>query len=210
MTANKRISTEERRHFFRINDAVNLSYRVIDEHQIKSPIQTTASLLDNCSLASALELIAEESAVIHDKLERIHSDFADYLKLLDIKINLIAQTVIGLSKSNEITANQTRNANISVSGLGFDNDEKLQVGQYLEIKMLLVHSTVVITTYVKVIHCFKHIVAHDDNYDYFVGVSYVNMKETDSDVLSKHVAKKQLQQIRQQKEKQHHAEQQHN
>ena len=210
MITNRRTPTEERRHFFRIHDAVNLSYRLIDEQQINSPIQTTTSLLDNCSLASALELIGEESAVIHDKLERIHSDFADYLKLLDIKINLVAQAVIGLSKSSEIATNQTRNANISVSGLGFDNDEKLKVGQYLEIKMLLVHSTVVIVTYAKVIHCFKHTNIHDESYDYFVGVNYENMKETDGDLLSKHVAKKQLQQIRQQKEKQHHAEQQQN
>lgn len=208
MTLSKKFS-EEKRHFFRINDSVNLSYRLIDEQQTKKPIQNAASLLDNCSLASALELIGEESAVIHDKLDRIHSDFADYLKLLDIKINLIAQTVIGLS-GHEVSENQARNANFSVSGLGFDCNEKLNIGQFLEIKMLLVHSTVVITTYAKVIHCFKHTVAHDDNYDYFVGVAYVNMKETDSDVLSKHVAKKQLQQIRQQKEKQHHAEQQQN
>ncbi|MDD5227310.1 MAG: PilZ domain-containing protein [Methylococcales bacterium] len=209
MAQNRSIHTEERRHFFRIHDSVNLSYRLINEQQTQKPIQSSASLLDNCSLTSALELIAEESAAIHDKLERIHSDFADYLKLLDIKINLIAQAVIGLS-GHEVTENQARNANLSVSGLGFDSNENLKVGQFLEIKMLLVHSTIVITTYAKVIHCFKHVHAHDESYDYFVGVSFVNMKESDCDLLSKHVAKKQLQQIRQQKEKQHHAEQQQN
>ncbi|MFI3122924.1 MAG: PilZ domain-containing protein [Methylococcales bacterium] len=197
---------EEKRYFFRVNDEINLSYRLIDEQQIQKPIQTKASLLDNCSLASALELINEESAIIHEKLERIHSDFADYLKLLDIKINLIAQTVIGLS-GDEITENKTRNANISVSGLGFDCEEKLEVGQYLEIKMLLVLSAVVIVTYAKVIHCFKHENINDEGYDYFVGVNYINVKEIDRDLLSEHVAKKQLQQIRQQKEMQDNAAQ---
>ena len=101
MTHQKRQLSEERRHFFRINDSVNLSYRFIDEQQTKYPIQATSSLLDNCSLSSALELIAEESAAIYNKLEKVHSDFADYLKLLNIKVDLIAQAVIALS-SNEV------------------------------------------------------------------------------------------------------------
>ncbi len=98
--------------------------------------------------------------------------------------------------------NETRNANVSVSGLGFECNEQLKVGQYLEIKMLLVHSTVVITTYAKVIHCSKN-PDTASNYQYVIGLDYVNMKESDRDLLSKHVAKKQLQQIRQQKEQQH-------
>ena len=205
MTNHKKNFLNERRRFFRIKDSVSLSYRFIDEQQTKHPIQTTATLLDNCSLAAALELINEESALIHSKLEKIYSDFADYLKLLDIKINLIAQAVIGLSNPTEVTASQTRQANISVSGVGFDCEELFKVGQYLEIKMLLVHSTVVITTYAKVIHCSKNLDALCD-YAYFVGVDYVNMKESDSDLLSKHVAKKQLQQIRHQKELEHNAQ----
>jgi len=202
MTQQRINLADDKRHYFRIKDSINLSYHLIDENQINTPIRSGASLLDNCSLSSALELIAEESSIIYGKLEKIHSDFADYLKLLDIKIDLIAQAVINLSDTNEINENQTRNANISVSGVGFDSNEPLKVGQYLEIKMLLVHSTVVIVTYVKVIYCIKNTTSPDE-YPYFIGVDYVNMKESDRDLLSKHVAKKQLQQIREQKEKMH-------
>ncbi len=203
MSQLKKTITEDKRHFFRITDSVNLSYRLVDEQQTKQPIQVEASLLDNCSLSSALALIAEESTVLYNKLDKIHSDFASYLKLLDIKIDLIAQAVLSLSASEEVSANETRNANVSVSGLGFDCNEALKVGQYLEIKMLLVHSTVVIVTYAKVVHCFQNQDSHNP-YVYFIGVDYVNMTENDRDLLSKHVAKKQLQQIRQQKEKQRH------
>lgn len=200
MTQHKFPLADDKRHYFRVTDSINLSYRLIDELQTKQSIQTTASLLDNCSLTSALGLIAEESAVIHQKLEKLHSDFADYLKLLDIKIDLIAQAVIALSDNEEITENKTRNANISVSGIGFECEEKLKIGQFLEIKMLLVHSTSVLVTYARVEHCIKNTHSSAD-YPYFVGVDYVNMKETNHDFLSKHVAKKQLQQIREQKEK---------
>jgi c-di-GMP-binding flagellar brake protein YcgR len=205
MNHTKKTIAEDRRHFFRISDSVNLSYRFVDEQQTKQSIQATSSLLDNCSLSSALELITEESNVLHNKLEKIHSDFADYLKLLDIKIDLIAQAVLALSPNDDVAVNETRNATISVSGLGFESNEILKVGQFLEIKMLLVHSTVVIVTYAKVIHSENNPDSYS-SYSYFVGVDFVNMKENDRDLLSKHVAKKQLQQIRQQKERQHHGE----
>lgn len=190
----------DKRHYFRVSDSVNLSYRLIDEQQAKNSPSSIPSLLDNCSLSSALDLISEEADIIYNKLEKVHSDFADYLKLLDIKLNLIAQAVIALSRPEEITENQTRNANISASGIGFDCHEALQVGQFLELKILLVHSTAVIITNARVVHCIKNS-NPDSNYPYFVGVDYVSMKEPDRDLLSKHVAKKQLQQIREQKEK---------
>lgn len=200
MTQHKFSLADDKRHYFRVSDSVNLSYRLIDEHQAKNPPASTPSLLDNCSLSSALDLISEEANIIYSKLDKVHSDFADYLKLLDIKLDLIAQAVIALSRSEEITENQTRNANISASGIGFDCHEGIPIGQFLEIKMLLVHSTAVILTNAKVVHCIKNANLNSD-YPYFVGVDYVNMKESDRDLLSKHVAKKQLQQIREQKEK---------
>jgi hypothetical protein len=200
MTQHRFSLADDKRHYFRVNDSINLSYRLIDESQIAHPPQNSSNLLDNCSLASALELISEEADVIHGKLDKIHSEFAAYLKLLDIKINLIAQAVIALSVPEDVTENQTRNANISASGIGFDSNELLKVGQYLEIKMLLVHSSVVVVAYAKVVHCIKNSNVTGD-YPYFVGVDYVNLKESDRDLLSKHVAKKQLQQIREQKEK---------
>lgn len=55
------------------------------------------------------------------------------------------------------------------------------------------------TAYAKIIHHFQYTDANSP-YPYFIGASFVNMKETDSELLSTHIAKKQLQQIRQHKE----------
>jgi hypothetical protein len=200
MTQLRKSIPNDKREFFRIYDDVNLSYRLIDEVQTKQPILVQANLLDSCSLSSALELINKEADILHEKLGKIHPDFADYLKLLDIKVNLLATTVIRIA-GDEVHKNQTRNANISVSGIGFDCEELLELGQYLELKILLVHSTVVMTAYAKVIHHFEY-TNPESPYPYFVGATFINMKETDSELLSTHIAKKQLQQIRQRKESQ--------
>ncbi len=200
MTQLRKSIPNDKREFFRVYDDINLSYQLIDEAQTKQPILVEANLLDSCSLFSALELINKEAEIIHEKLGKIHPDFADYLKLLDIKVNLLATTVIRIA-GDDAHKNQTRNANISVTGIGFDCEEWLDIGQYLELKILLVHSTVVMTAYAKVIHHFEY-TNSENPYPFFVGATFINMKETDSELLSTHIAKKQLQQIRQRKESQ--------
>ena len=200
MTQLRKSIPNDKREFFRIYDDVNLSYQLIDEAQTKQPILVEANLLDSCSLSSALELIKKEADIIHEKLGKIHPDFADYLKLLDIKVNLLATTVIRIA-GDDAHKNQTRNANISVTGIGFDCEELLDIGQYLELKILLVHSTVVMTAYAKIIHHFEYTTPKSPC-PFFVGATFINMKETDSELLSTHIAKKQLQQIRQRKESQ--------
>ena len=93
----------------------------------------------------------------------------------------------------------TRNANLSASGLAFDCDEALAIGDYLEIKMLLVSCMAVIITYGKVIYC-KEQKQKNDQFPYIIGVDYVNMKDQDRELLIKHVVKRQMQQIRENKE----------
>jgi hypothetical protein len=88
-----------------------------------------------------------------------------------------------------------------VTGIGFDCEELLDIGQYIELKILLVHSTVVMTAYAKIIHHFEY-TNPESPCPFFVGATFINMKETDSELLSTHIAKKQLQQIRQRKESQ--------
>jgi hypothetical protein len=190
---------DDKRNFFRVRDEVNLSYFMIEEEQIKKAPQSSTNLLDSCSLSSALALISQESTVIYRKLEKLHTDFADYLRLLEMKIDLIGQAVVEIRK-NDVTSNKTRHANISLSGIGFECDEPLDAGQYLEVKMLLVHSTIIIVTFVKVIHCSTNPDSLS-TYAYIIGAEYVGLKEAESDVLSQHIAKKQLQLIREQKEK---------
>lgn len=198
MTQLRKSIPNDKRAFFRIYDDINLSYKRVDEAQTQQPIVAESNLLDSCSLSSALGLIDKELHILHEKLGKIHPDFADYLKLLDIKLNLLASTVVSIA-GDETEKNQTRHANISVSGIGFDCDEWLEIGDCIEISILLVQSTAVMTAYAKIIHHF-HYTDPDSPYPYFIGASFVNMKETDSELLSAHIAKKQLQQIRQHKE----------
>lgn len=191
------MKTEERRGFFRIDDEVNLFYKKIDEKLVTEPHHVSDNVLNSCSLSTALEMVSQESALLLHRIEKNLPDVADYLRLIDSKIDLIAQAV--MMQGFQFKESDTRNVNISATGMAFNCEEALKQGDYLEIKMLLVSSMAVIVTYGKVVYS-KNSQSSDSQYPYFVGVDFIDMKDEDRELLIKYVVKKQLQQIRDKKQ----------
>ncbi len=190
---NNNTNAEERRRFFRIDDEVNLFYQKIDEKLILEPSYLSDNILSNCSLSSALDMVSQDSSALLTRLERTQPEVADYLRLIETKIDLVAQAI--MLQGGQFKENTTRNANLSASGIAFEVEHELEQGDYLEIKMLLVHCMAVIVAYGKVVYCKKS-QSGVEQYPYLVGVDYVNMKDQDRELLIKHVVKKQLQQLR--------------
>jgi hypothetical protein len=188
---------EDRRDFFRIDDEVNLFYKKIDEKLVAEPHHVSDNILNSCSLSTALEMASQESAMLLHRIERNLPDVADYLRIIDSKVDLLAQAV--MMQGFQFKENDTRNVNISATGIAFNCEEMLKEGDYLEIKMLLVSSMAVIVTYGKVVYC-RHHQSTDSKYPHFVGVDFINMKDEDREMLIKYVVKKQLQQIRDKKQ----------
>jgi hypothetical protein len=187
---------EERRDFFRIDDEVSLFYKTIEEKRVTEPHQVSDNILNSCSLSTALEMLSKDSALLLHRLEKSQPDVADYLRLLDSKIDLIAQAV--MMQGFEVNESDTRNVNVSATGMAFNCEIDLKAGDFLEIKMLLISSMAVIVTYGRVVYCQKG-QPNDSRYPYFVGVDFINMKDEDREMLIKYVIRKQLQQIRDKK-----------
>ena len=189
--------TEDRRDFFRIDDEVSLFYKKIDGTRVNEPHQVSDNILNSCSLSTALEMVSQDSAFLLHRLERNQPEMAEYLRLIEAKIDLIAQAV--MMTGFQVNESDTRNVNVSATGIAFNCEEALKAGDYLEIKMLLISSMAVIVTYGKVVYC-KSGQSSDSRYPYFVGVDFINMKDEDREMLIKYVIKKQLQQIRDKKQ----------
>jgi hypothetical protein len=188
---------EDRRGFFRIDDEVNLSYKKIDEKQLHEPHPVSDNILNSCSLSTALETVSQESATLLHRLDKVLPEVADYLRLIDTKIDLLAQAIT--MQGFQVKENNTRKVNISATGIAFNCEEALQKGDYLEIKILLTSCMRVIVTYGRVVHC-QNSPSNDSHYPYFVGVNFIDMKEEDREMLIKYVVKEQLQQIRDKKQ----------
>jgi len=189
--------TEDRRGFFRIDDEVNLFYKKIDEKLVNEPHHVSDNILNSCSLSTALEMVSQESILLLHRLDKNLPDVAEYLRLIDRKIDLLAQAIT--MQGFQFKENDTRNVNMSATGIAFNCEEALKESDYLEIKILLVSCMTVIVTYGRVVYC-KNSQSNDSQYPYFVGVNFINMKDEDREMLIKYVVKEQLQQIRDKKQ----------
>ena len=191
------ITTEEdRRRFFRIDDAVNLYYKVVDEKTVNSANKMSDNVLSSCSLVTSLDVLSQKSKVIVNRIEKKEPDVAEYLKLMDSKISLLTQAV--LQKENDLSGSELCNTNLSASGLAIEVDAPVKEGEYIEVKLFLSSCVAVILLYGKVIYCKKN--SHSKSASpYQVGIDYINLREEDREVLIKHIVKRQMQQIRESK-----------
>jgi len=186
--------SEDRRRFFRIDDEVNLFYKIVDERTVLAASAVTDDLLSSCSLATAMDVLDQEARMIIYRLEKKEPEIAEYLKILDSKIKLIAQELT--RQDSDISESSVRNANISATGIAFESDESVEVGELLEVKLLLSSCFAVIAIFGKVVYCKEN---RDNSMPFQVGIDYINLKDQDREVLIKHVVKRQMQQIREQK-----------
>ncbi len=188
---------DERRRFFRIDDEINLFYKKVEPASIKKYSEASSELLNNCSLAAALDILNQEAQIIFNRIERSNPDVADYLKVMDNKINLVARAV--LMDGTDLVDEQSRNVSLSASGVAFECEELIAEAEFLEIRLLLTSSMAVIVSYGDVVYSHKN-PEPKSGFPYIVGVAFSEMKEQDRELLIKHVVKRQMQQIREHKE----------
>ncbi len=103
-----------------------------------------------------------------------------------------------MRQGNDFSESIVCHTNISASGLAIEIDHSINVGEYLEIKLLLTSCIAVILVYGKVIYCKKN-TYEGAAMPYQVGIDYINLNDQDREVLIKHIVKRQMQQIREQK-----------
>lgn len=184
--------TKNRRSYFRIYDEVNLFYKKIDEQLVTEQHPISGNILNSYTLSTNLDVGSQDSALLLRRLEKNLPDVADYLRLIDAKMDLLAQDVT--MPGFQFKENDTRNVNISASGIAFSCEEALKAGEYLVIKIMLVSSMTVLLTYGKIVYC-KNSPPSDIQCPYVVGVDFINMKDENRALLIKHVAKRRLQQL---------------
>ena len=189
-------AADERRRFFRIDDAINLYYKIVDKQDVIAASKMSDDVLSNCSLVTALEMLDQESRMLMFRVEKNEPEIAEYLKSLDSKISLLAQAV--MRQGNDFSESKVCNTNISASGLAIEIDHSIEAGEYLEIKLLLTSCIAVILLYGKVVYCKKN-TDEGAAMPYQVGIDYINLNDQDREILIKHIVKRQMQQIREQK-----------
>ncbi len=101
--------------------------------------------------------------------------------------NNSVESTLPASLSHE---NETLNINISSTGISFTSKEKLDSGDYLMLRVLLLSSMIAITTCCKVVYIKPSNPFENNQYPYTIGVRFINLKPEDKELLDRHVRKK--------------------
>lgn len=178
-----------RRRFFRIVDALGVSYKVMteaelaggdkeDSEQVSRQFVDTFSVMKNYNnvLNEALEKIQPRDPDTATAIEQLNKKFDALLMMLELD-SLITQRA----------CHKVAEASISASGIAFPVEEKLEPNTFLALELLLRPSSKHVSAIGKVIACDT---LSDDNV-FYLRVEFIEMTLKDKEVLIQHIVQRQ-------------------
>ena len=186
--------SDDRREYFRIDDEIALDYRLIDNGEVDKLLEKIQSqLVDRFTAASSFAATTRQMVNVIHKVQTQSPELARCLQAIDQKLNMIAQLFV----SEEIKENNqdTREVNLSAGGVAFCAQHEIPVGSLLELRMVLFPSLVGILTISRVIQC-ERVEDGDLKFPWQIAVVYEQLRETDRELLVRHIMSKETQQLR--------------
>ncbi|MCB1724233.1 MAG: PilZ domain-containing protein [Gammaproteobacteria bacterium] len=187
---------EDRRNFFRVDDTVRLSLRRVSADQVDRRFdELDHDLAGNFTVMSSLAAITAQMAMSLRRIENRDADMAAYLRAIDQKIEVIGRAFI--TQEPEFQAEQAVAANLSAGGMCVGVDENYEAGSMLEIRMLLFPSFTGLLIYGSVIDTEP--AAESDAsrpFSHVVRIEFTHIRETDRELLIRHLLRRQSQQLR--------------
>jgi hypothetical protein len=187
---------DDRREFFRVNDAVRLTIRKVAEQELPALLECLEqNITGNFTILSSLSAISAEMAASMRRIEINEPDVAAYLKALDRKIEVLGRALI--ASESELIVEEAHPVNLSAGGMGMLVGEEYQAGQSVEIKMLLFPSFTGVLIYGTVIDCSPLAPEETkDGYSYRMRIEFTHMREQDRDLVIRHVLRCQSNELR--------------
>lgn len=188
----------DRREFFRINDRMVVSVHPITAVQADAVGQEIIdSSTDSPSLSQQLLSMQKSFNILTDHIGHTDREVARALRLLDDKLNLLAQSVQQLHTPIDLQA--AIDVNLSVGGLALTVDRCFEPRSTLEVKMQLLPSGLPIHAVTKVIACQPESdTATSDRY--YLRMAFIHMNDADRDILAKHILSRQAEELRSNKQ----------
>jgi c-di-GMP-binding flagellar brake protein YcgR len=185
----------ERRRGFRIEDAVYLDYRVVAAEE--QEIATDEADRWICSGLMQLRELSQQAGHVLANIRKYHSEVAQYLALLDKKIDTLAQMTAAVGLGSEVRPS-TR-VNISAGGLAFAQPQPLELDTRLALKLVLFPSHLCLQLKARVVYCHRA----DEGGEvasYWTGIEFDPLPEAEQDALIRHLLEKQSAQRRRERE----------
>lgn len=193
---------ENRREGFRLDDKMKLHVKVASQQYLDSILENFESFRMRYCLKSHLR---NQTEVRLPKLARIRKrdpEIAEYLKHLETQIEQLAARLSNDSDMENDESNLEASVNLSSSGLRFSSDQEYEVGQQLELGMVLSTSGTQLVAIAEVLRCVaEEQQGSDSSSRFLVSTFYTHIHADDTEAIIRHMAK--LQQLQLQANRRH-------
>jgi hypothetical protein len=189
-------TSENRRRFFRIDDAVRLSYRALDADEVADQVARLAEGLGGSfALMASLSAVTHRMSVSLRRIEQRSGDVAAYLRALDQKIETVARAL--LLQDPSLPAMSEAPVNLSAGGLAIVTGQCLPVGTPLEIRLLLLPTLAGILAFGAVVECTEPPPGegHPPG-SRLMRVDFTHIRDEDRDLLIGHMLRRQGERLR--------------
>lgn len=177
----------DRRRSFRIDDKVAMKVRVVDEDGYAN----AASRSKTQNLVTHLAYESEQHLSELRIIEKHYPSVAAYLKLLERKIELLAQHTV--RKNAGLPHAPTNEVNLSAQGMRFQHEVQLRSSTLIEIELCLFPTNILLLLYARVLWCKQ---LGQPPRAWTAVVEFDHIDETAREALAKHIHLLQLNQLR--------------
>ena len=192
MNTNK--GAAERRRFYRIEDDIALSFRVLEGTEVDAAMRRfTGETEDTIALAATFSATSDEMRRGLEAVKRHMPEVASYLEGLNTKLDILARLLI--NQDIGLPSQPTHLVDLSAGGISFNAEMAVPAGSLLELKLGLFPSHVFITSLGAVVTCTPRPGA-EDGQPFRLGVDFSYIREADRELLVKHVVQKQSRSLR--------------
>ena len=191
------MNDDDRREYFRIDDEIALDYREVNEDEADQLLERIQSrLVDKFTAASSFAATTRQMTHVIHKVQTQTPELARCLQAIDQKLNMITQLFV--TEELETAEQATREVSLSAGGVAFRSQHELKPGSLLELRMVLFPALVGIVTISRVVSCAR-VEDGNNRFPWQVAVEYQHLRETDRELLVRHIMSKETEQLRAQR-----------
>ncbi len=181
-------SDGDRRAYFRIDDAVRCRYRVLGDADQADARAAADGMACDFTVMSHLEAIGQQAAVLLRRIEARDPELAEYLGMLERKIDTLGRALI--ARDSDFASVAAVPVNISAGGMAMRTPEPFERGAVLELHLLLLPGLQGLICQAEVVSV-EALSSAEENSPYLVRLNYRHLSDPDRDILIRHILRKQ-------------------
>ncbi len=182
------MTADERRRYFRIDDTVGLSIKLLDQGEAENNYAAFAP--------NAVELVGQYDSQIKRLLERLEGEnetLVELATLLNNKLDKLTNLLAMESNLVDRIAHRVQEVNISACGLAFSHGDPIAEGSRIQIELTLLPKEVKIVSEGIVVACE---LTTGDHQRYYCRVDFYGMPPEKHEKLIQHIVQSQSAQLK--------------